>query len=187
MAQHHDTKVSLHLEPVAVHLRRGGLSALAEERAEQRVTEAYERGFREGLAAGAESGADALGQALSRLEAASERAREALPGHVVELAVEIAGTLLQLRVDAGEYDLERIVRGALADSGVGRGSCVVHLHPDDHARLKDTLFRAGTTLELDPNMVRGDVHLSTPRGLLVRDLDSALETIREQLLEELLR
>ena len=63
----------------------------------------------------------------------------------------------------------------------------MHLHPDDHARLKGVLFRSGTTLELDPNMVRGDVHLSTPRGLLVRDLDSALEAIREQLLKELVR
>ena len=187
MAERQDTKVSLHLEPVAVHVREGDLDALAQEHADQRVTAAHERGFEAGLAAGAESGANALGQALIRLEAASERAQEALPSLVVELAVEVAGTLLQLRVDAGEYDLERIVRGALADSGVGRGNCVVHLHPDDHARLKDTLFRAGTTLELDPNMVRGDVHLSTPRGLLVRDLDSALETIREQLLEELVR
>jgi len=187
MAERPDTRISLHLEPSAVHVSEGGFDALAEERADRRVAEAYQRGLKDGLAAGAQSGADALGQALARVEAAAERAQEALPSHIVELAVEVAGTLLQLRIDAGEYDLERIVRGALADSGVGRGNCVVHLHPDDHERLKDTLFRAGTTIELDPNMVRGDVHLSTPRGLLVRDLDSALETIREQLLEELVR
>ena len=185
MADRHDTKVRLHLEPVAVRLRHGPFDALAEEHREQRLTAAYERGRKDGLAAGAESGADTLDQAVTRLEAASDRAQEALPSQIVELAVEIAGILLELRVDAGEYDLERIVRGALAHSGVGRGSCVVHLHPDDHARLKDVIFRSGTVLELDPNMIRGDVHLSTPRGLLVRDLTSSLETIREQLLEEL--
>ena len=53
--------------------------------------------------------------------------------------------------------------------------------------VKTEAVAADPTLELDPNMVRGDVHLSTPRGLLVRDLDSALDTIREQLLEELVR
>ena len=47
------------------------------------------------------------------------------------------------------------MRGALADSGVGRGACVVHL--------------------------------STPRGLLVREMDATLTSIREQLLEEVVR
>ncbi|MDA1264778.1 MAG: FliH/SctL family protein, partial [Planctomycetota bacterium] len=84
-----------------------------------------------------------------------------------------------------DYDLERVVRGALADAGVGRGEVTVHLHPEDHAALQGTTFRTGTHLAVDPNLARGDVHLSTPRGLLVRDVEGSLESIREQLLEEL--
>jgi flagellar biosynthesis/type III secretory pathway protein FliH len=40
-------------------------------------------------------------------------------------------------------------------------------------------------LEPDPAMLRGDVHVTTPQGLLVRELEPALDAVREQLLEDL--
>ena len=39
-------------------------------------------------------------------------------------------------------------------------------------------------LEPDTDVARGDVHVTTPRGLLVRELDEALEAIHENLLGE---
>lgn len=178
----------IHLPHAPVDARSvGDLQALAEARREGQAKRAYERGLADGKRAAVDSGVSALEAALERIEAAGERAQEELARQSVELAVEIARSLLQVRIEAGEFDLERIVRGALADAEVGRGSVVVHLHPDDHALLEEPLFRTGTALSVDPNLSRGDVHLSTPRGLLVRELEAALTSIREQLQEELAR
>jgi flagellar biosynthesis/type III secretory pathway protein FliH len=46
-------------------------------------------------------------------------------------------------------------------------------------------FRAGTELEPDDAVARGDVHVETPHGLLVRETSEALRSIHERLLGEL--
>jgi flagellar biosynthesis/type III secretory pathway protein FliH len=175
--------VKLPAAPHAARVSTSNLQGLADARADARETAAYE--FQ-----GAERRdilADALVAALDQLEEQRERAQRELAHQAIDLAVEIASALLRVRIGAGEYDLERVVRGALADSGVGRGEVTVHLHPEDHAQLADVLFRTGTTLAVDPSLARGDVHLSTPRGLLVRDVEGSLDSIREQLLEDLVQ
>ena len=176
----------LHAAPQGARLR-DSLEEVREESRRAALAEAYARGLEDGRRETLSSGAAALQAVVERVDAAADRAQEELARQAVELAVEIARTLVGLLVDAGEYDLERIVRGALSDSGVGRGACVVHLNPEDHARLEGVLFRSGTQLCVDPSLQRGDVHLSTPRGLLVREMNAALEAIREQLLEEVAR
>jgi flagellar biosynthesis/type III secretory pathway protein FliH len=179
--------VRLSASPASARALRGGLEAHVAARAAEAARAAYERGLAEGREQALASGAAALEATLERLDAAAERAQEELARDAVELAVEIAQCLLMVRLEAGEYDLERVVRGALSDAEVGRGSVVVHLNPDDHERLADALFRAGTELCVDPDLTRGDVRLTTPRGLLVRETGAALTSIREQLLEELAR
>lgn len=143
------------------------------------------------LAARAAGQRAALEAATARLEAAAERverqaeaARAQLARAGTELGLEIARTLLRAEVARGHYDLEKLVRETLAQSGVGRGACVVHLNPADHARLADVRFRSGTRLEPDPGVAQGDVHVETALGVLVRDLDAALEAIAERLREE---
>ena len=42
-------------------------------------------------------------------------------------------------------------------------------------------YGAGTAVESDPGVPRGSVHVTTPQGLLVRDLDEALRAIGERL------
>jgi len=178
--------LGLHAAPRGARLR-ASLEELRAERHGEALAAAYARGLEDGRRETLESGAAALLAVVERVDAAADRAQEELARQSVELAVEIARTLVGLRIDAGEYDLETIVRGALSDSGVGRGACVVHLNPEDHARLEGVLFRSGTELCVDPSLARGDVHLSTPRGLLVREMEATLEAIREQLLEEVAR
>lgn len=124
----------------------------------------------------------ALEAALARLDADRDEAATQLARTAVELALEIARTLLRLEIPAGRYDLEAIVREALACSETGRGDCVVHVNPLDAERLTRVPFRAGTELEADHGVPRGSVHVTTPQGLLVRDLDLALDSIRERLL-----
>ena len=126
-----------------------------------------------------------LDVAVERLIAFEEEARLSLARTAAELALEIARTLLRTELARGSYDLERIVRETLSEASVGRSACVVHLHPADHARLADVRFRSGTRLEPDEGVARGDVHVETSLGLLVRDLDGALESIGKRLQEDL--
>jgi len=129
--------------------------------------------------------AGALDQAVEQLEAARTEALENLSGEAVTLAVEIAQHLLRAEIQAGNYDMERIVRDTLATADVGRQSCVVHLNPEDCERLADISFRSSTVLEGDPEVPQGDVHISTQLGLIVRDLDDTLRAIGERLREGL--
>lgn len=175
----------LHSTPSAARIVDEPLQVLADARADERERAAYEAGLAAGQAAAVRSSAAALDAALAALEGQVEQAQAELARHAIELGVEVARALVRTRIEAGDYDLERVVRGALSDAGVGRGRVTVHLHPDDHARLEGIAFRGETHLEADPALPAGDVHLSTPRGLLVRDVEGALESIREQLLEDL--
>jgi flagellar biosynthesis/type III secretory pathway protein FliH len=137
-----------------------------------------ERLAREGAAA-------CLDAAVERLAALAEETRAALARTATELALEIARTLLRTEIARGNYDLERLVRETLDQASVGRSACVVHLHPADHARLADVRFRSSTRLEPDEGVARGEVQVETSLGLLVRDLDGALESIGKLLREDL--
>ena len=129
--------------------------------------------------------ARALEAAASRLDAAREDAEKALAGNAIDLAVEIARQILKVQISAGDFALEQIVRSTLSASEIKKGHCAVRLHPKDAESLKDVAFRDETVIVADGDIPRGSVQLETPRGLLVRDPNAALEEIREQLLEEL--
>ena len=64
-------------------------------------------------------------------------------------------------------------------------ACVVHLHPEDARKLESVPFRSGTRIQADIGVSRGSVHVETPMGLMVRELDSALDAIAERVREEL--
>lgn len=173
--------VRLHAAPSQARIAPGGLEA-----ALSRLLEASRQA---GVAAGRSQDRDraarALDQACERLDQARESAAAEIARTAVDLAVEIARTLVRVEIDAGHHQLEKLVREALAASGVGRSACVVHLNPLDAAALADVRFRSGTTIEADEAVSRGDVHVSTPNGLLVREVHEALRSIHGRLLEEL--
>lgn len=139
----------------------------------------------EGERRGREAAAGVLDQAVARLRTLEQEAHVVLARTAAELALEIARTLLRSELARGNYDLETIVRETLGEAAVGRSPCVVHLNPSDHARLAELRFRSGTRLEPDEGVARGDVHVETALGLLVRDLDGILEAIGKRLQEEL--
>ncbi len=145
------------------------------------VASAFARGVAQGEQQALANSAGALDRAVAALDTARERAEQELARAAVELATEIARTLVRAEIDAGRYDIERIVREALAASGVGRRACVVHLNPVDAERLKSVPFRSATVIEPDLEVARGDVHVTTPHGVLVRDVDSALGSIAERI------
>lgn len=185
--QHSNGKeISLHSKPISVQMV-SGLEEVTAKLRQKEFEAAYRQGLEDGLRQAREQGVQAVEATLEQLDTAAERAQAELSQASVELAIEITSLLVGMRISTGEYDLESIVRGALADSGVGRGACVVHLNPEDHAALAETQFGSGTTLDIDPNLPKGDVHLTTPRGMLVREMEATLTSIREQLLEEVVR
>jgi len=177
---------SLSPEPLQLALEGeiGSLRLLASGAAavdEARLARARAEGERHGRS---EAGA-ALDAVVARLAATEEEARAALAAGAVDLGVEIARTLLRGEIQRDRHDIERIVRNTLAEAATGRAPCVVHVHPSDHARLAQTKFRSGTRIEADVGVSKGDVHVETSLGVLVRDLDDALEAIARRLREDL--
>jgi len=170
-------RLALPNAPRSVTLCRGGTGSFWEKR----VAQAHAEGER---AASARAGR-ALELAAARLDAAREEAEAALARNAVALAVEIARMLVRKELVAGTHNMESMVREALAASGAGRGPCTVHLNPADIAQLESVRFRSGTELEPDEAVARGDVHVETPHGLLVRENAEALRSIHERLLGEL--
>jgi flagellar biosynthesis/type III secretory pathway protein FliH len=162
--------------PAGAHLVARGAAAVRETR----LARAHAAGERTGRA---QAGA-LLDQAVTRLAALETDARDQLARAATELALEIARTLLRREIPRGNYDLETIVRETLAEAATGRSACVVHLNPADLARLAEVRFRSGTRLEPDEGVPRGDVHVETALGLLVRDLDASLDSIAKRLQEE---
>lgn len=144
--------------------------------------QALEEGERRALA----GQAGLLARAVDELHAFREGCVDELARGSVELAVEIARHLLRAEVEAGRYDLERLVRETLREASAERSRVTVHLNPDDLDSLQNqrVRFREGTRLEADVDVQRGDVHVETRLGIMVREMDAALASIRERLLED---
>lgn len=147
--------------------------------------EGYAAGVREGRTPGRDAASLALENAVEALERTAEELREEAAREAAVLATEIAGYILHQEIESGRYDVERVVREVLRESAVGREECIVHLNPEDVASLEGVKFRAGTKLVEDVDVPRGNVQVSTPRGLMVRDVDDAVRSIRERILADL--
>ena len=177
--------IRLASSPSTVRVVPGSTQSAIEEIIQKRIDAATQLGAERGAEDAIASAAGALDKASERLDEVVAQARGEVERSAVELALEIARNLLKVEVDAGRYDLETVVREALDASGAGRANCTVHLNPRDLLRLEDVPFRAGTELVGDIAIPIGDVHVTAPEGLLVRDLDRAVASIGERILEEL--
>ena len=145
----------------------------------------YARGLQDGQTAQRDAAAEVLHSVAQALEAFGEQARADLARTSVELALAVSQRILRKQIELGEVDLESIVRESLRSASTERGPCVVHLHPADAQLLDGVPFRGGTEIRPDVEVRRGDVHVETAQGLLVREIDGILESIGERLLEDL--
>lgn len=166
--------------PSAARIVAGDLESARERALAQLERAAFERGVAEGERRERVRAAGALDRAAEALE----KSRGESAQLAVEIALDIARVLLRRDTAAGNYDLVGMVREALSFSGVGRGRCVVHVHPEDAKSLESVSFRAGTVIEPDVGVARGDVQISTPQGLLVREFEQSLSAIADRLREE---
>ena len=178
--------LALERTPSQLRIVAGGEAELRERWKHSSLEEAFENGRRQGEESVRGALAATLDAALAEIESLRESAVARLAQDASGLAVEIARELVRCEIKAQRHDIERIVRETLAGTSVGRGACVVHLHPKDAARLERVHFRARTQIEADPAVAEGDVHVTTPQGLLVRDLEHALDAIAARLRQELL-
>jgi flagellar biosynthesis/type III secretory pathway protein FliH len=173
--------IALDAHPTGVRIVDATRAGFIARRAREAEESAFARGRAEGQKAALAGAAGALLRASEIVGEAQKQAAADIARDATRLGIEIARTLLRTEIDAGRYDIERIVRETLQASGAGRGSCVVHLNPVDVGRLEGVIFRVGTRLEPDPEVPPGDVHVTTQRGLLVRDVEQALASIAERI------
>lgn len=178
-------RTRLHASPSAARVVEGDVAQALDSFVARERENAFAQGAAEGERRAREKAAGALMSACERLDRAREDALGQVTRDTLALTLEIARRLLRSEIAAGHYDMERILREALSFSGVGRAACVVHLNPTDAAALANVQFRAGTVIEADASVARGDAHVTTPQGLLVREVDEALRAIGEHLREEL--
>ena len=178
--------IRLHAPPLRVRASERSLDELSSALVEKRVRDARESASSEGRRAGAREASVVLDRAVDRLEETRAALEEQATVWAVKFAVEIARHLVRREIAAGRHDVERLVRETLAQSGVGREACVVHLAPEDLAALEGVAFRAGTALEADPTVSRGEVHVTTAQGLFVREIEPILSGLLERLTREAL-
>jgi flagellar biosynthesis/type III secretory pathway protein FliH len=167
--------------PKGARLVERDLSGWIEDLVAAREAVARAEGYAEALA----TAAGALDESAVRLDRDREQAVEDLSAFATKFACEVARHLLRLNIEEQAHDIEAMVRSTLADSGVGRGHCVVHLNPLDVEALAGVTFRSGTELEADPGVPHGSVQITTPRGLLVRDVDDCIRHAAERIYGEL--
>lgn len=178
------SRVRLHAPPVDARVVDAPSQEALDHCVDRVWHAAHGRGGTDTVQSRRDSAVEALNGAHEALETARAELLPEVTRDTVWLATEIARHVLRTEMAEGRYDLEAVVREVLEASGAGRAPCTVHLHPDDAAALESARFRAGTTLEEDVEVQRGDIHVSTPRGLMVRDLDDAIEAIREAILAQ---
>lgn len=186
---HPGTNPRVHVDalPTTVREATRSIDSMADEQWDRAIEHARLEGARAATQDVLAALAAGIDDAVGGLEKARERAEAALASDAVELAVQIARQIVKVRFDAGEYDLETIVRSTLAAAGGRNSKYVLHVSIEDARLLQDVSLRDGTEVLADPALERGHVHLETPQGLLVRDPEAALDEIREQLLEDLVR
>ncbi|MBL4769605.1 MAG: hypothetical protein JKY61_00280 [Planctomycetes bacterium] len=181
----HKLSVAIARKPIGAVIRPVSIVQLKSDLFNSDLQAARQAGFQAGMLEAHQNAAKAMDSAVDRLDQAREQALDALSTSTVELAVEIARQIVRIEIQAGNYDLERIVRGALSQSGLGRGQAVIHVCPSDYKRLEEVTFRNGTEVEVDTTLEPGDVHVQAAQGLLVREVSECLASVREQLLEDL--
>ncbi|MDF1836455.1 MAG: FliH/SctL family protein [Planctomycetota bacterium] len=181
----HKYNVAVGQKPSSIAVRPVSLTQLRSQLNTSDLEAARQAGYQAGLLEAHQGAAKALDAAVDRLDKSRQEALDALSTSTVELAVEIARQIVRVEIQAENYDLERIVRGALSQSGLGRGEATIHVCPADHKRLSEVTFRSGTEVAIDSTLEPGDVHVQAAQGLLVREVSECLASVREQLLEDL--
>jgi flagellar biosynthesis/type III secretory pathway protein FliH len=177
-------QLELTRRPSAIRAVPGTLASYEREQRELREAGLQSAARAAGLAEAQSTSAQAIERAASELDAARAGLADSLAETAAALAVQMLQELLRVELVAQNYDIVEIVRSTIREAGNSPGAMIIHVHPEDAAALADTPLRTGTQVQPDPTIRRGDVHVQTPQGLLVRELDECVASIRERILAE---
>lgn len=177
-------QLDLTRQPSAARVVPGTLAGYERDQRDQREAALFASARAEGLAEAQATSAQALQVAADALDAARAGLADSVAETAAALAVQMLQELLRVELVAQNYDIVEIVRSTIREAGNTPGAMIIHVHPEDAAALSDTPLRTGTQVQADPTIRRGDVHLETPQGLLVRELDECVASIRERILAE---
>lgn len=108
-------------------------------------------------------------------------------GEIARLSVEIARKILTQKVNDGDYEIESIVKEALAHAP-SRHNLVVHLHPDDLAQClkaqqdnEQGVALARIEFVADANIGRAECVIESPKGIIKSLIDEHLDRIGKAL------
>ena len=126
----------------------------------------------------------ALEQGLGQVRQLGEQVRKQAEDHVLALALEIARKVLMQTVEAGQYEVEPIVRAAL-ERLPGRGDVTVHLHPDDLARCElaqpaeggEAGPGAGVRFVSDPAVPPAGCRVASGQGTVASDVQTSFAAV----------
>lgn len=166
---------------------------------ERGVAEGWSAGHAEGYSVGIEEGlakaridfaclADAIQRRVEVVGAEFAEVARLVDERTVDLAIEIAGAILQREITVAENPGAEAVRRALAFLPDDIGTDVVmRLSPDDHLRFDDpeNLLIPGRTLRVvaDPALAAGDCVLDAGATRIDAGIDSALRRVQALLTE----
>lgn len=179
-----DDVLRLARRPAGVRIVPGTLAEYAAADAAAREEAVRAEAFAAGVAEAQRTSAAALDAAVDHIEALRAELGDSLAERAAGLAVEMLQELLRVELVAKNYDIVSVVRSTIREAGNSPGALALHVHPEDAARLADQPFRTGTTIVADAAVRRGDVQLHTDQGLLVRDMDACVASIKERILAE---
>lgn len=133
------------------------------------------------------------GESLSRAAAALQQFQEELFGShrdpIVRLSIGIAEKILMRQIEAGQYDIARIVAESLAVAPA-QEPITVRMNPQDLEVYDKTLQELGKsrpanmTFKSDGNVGRAECVVETSKGLIESRIAEHLRLVEEALLQD---
>lgn len=193
-----DAFAALDMGSSASELDPATILAEARAEAEQKVREAYEEGLRRGMEAGQAQFEESVGLAAEALQQASEAMvlvrqtfLDSLEPQVVQLAIALAGRILDREVSLDPYVIETTARAALERIS-DEERVTLRINPGDLEVLREKKpellgqFERIATIELVPDeeVESGGCLASTDHVEIDARLSAQLDSIMAQLLSE---
>ena len=167
--------------PIAVRLVPESAEGYTRALWAEELAAAEQRGYERGHASALEQYAGTIQTAVDGIRVAGDRAVDGLSTRTALVVAAVSSHVLRRELDAGRYDIERMVRDTLATAATGRVPCTVRVHPDDAHRLEAVPFRTGTKVEADGDVALGCVQVESAHGLVVREIEEILRQLRANL------
>ena len=136
----------------------------------------------------------ALASALEASSASVDERIDQARSWILELALSLAGQVLERELDAGSYELEAPLESCLQEAFERSGKLRVYVHVDDLAAATELVQSAAQEaglqeaprIEADPDLARATCRVETSAGQLRHDprllLEQAAQSLREAML-----